>query len=306
MTSDDSKPKKIITSKTKAPALKEKALSVTDPLARYMAEVKKYPLLSKEEEKRLAMLFYDKGDQSAAEKLVTANLRFVVKIAAEYSKFGNKMIDLIQEGNMGLMHGVRQYNPYNGARLITYAVWWIRGYIQEYLMKQHSMVRVGTTANQRKLFYQLRKQKEELERMGFDAGVKKLSGQLGIPEKEVSEMTQRMSGGDISLDKSVNHDGTTTLIELQHDEYQSQADDELGNKEEIEQLRQSISSIKDQLNKREVELLEDRLLSEFPKTLKAIGDRYGVSREAVRQMEARLLKKIKAKLQEALDIDSGN
>ncbi len=301
MTSDDKKSKK-----PKMPAIKEKALSVTDPLGRYMAEVKKYPLLSKEEEKRLALLFYDEGDQSAAEQLVTANLRFVVKIAAEYSKFGNKMIDLIQEGNMGLMHGVRQYNPYNGARLITYAVWWIRGYIQEYLMKQHSMVRVGTTANQRKLFYQLRKQKEELERLGFDAGVKKLSGQLGISEKEVSEMTQRMSGGDISLNKPINQDGTTTLIELQQDEYQSQADDQLGNKEEIQQLRESINSIKDQLNAREIELLNDRLLSDSPKTLKVIGDKYGVSREAVRQMEARLLKKIKAKLHEALDIDSGN
>ena len=303
MTSDKKKPKKQETNK---PAKVEKALSVTDPLARYMAEVKRYPLLSKEDEKRLAMLFYDEGDQTAAEQLVTANLRFVVKVAAEYSKFGNKMIDLIQEGNMGLMHAVRQYNPYNGARLITYAVWWIRGYIQEYLMKQHSMVKVGTTANQRKLFYQLRKQKEELERMGFDAGVKKLSGQLGIPEKEVSEMTQRMSGGDISLDKTVSHDGTTTLIELQHDEYQSQADDMLGDKEEIEQLKQSIDSIKGQLKDREIELLEDRLLSDSPKTLKEIGDKYGVSREAVRQMEARLLKKIKAQLQEALDIDSGN
>ena len=151
---------------------KEAALSPNDPVAQYMKEVGRYPLLSKEEERALAIQLYEHGDQAAAEKLVTANLRFVVKIALEYAKFGAKLIDLIQEGNVGLMHAVKEYNPYKDVKLITYAVWWIRGYIQEYLMKQYSMVKIGTTANQRKLFYRLQKEKENLERFGTQTVIK--------------------------------------------------------------------------------------------------------------------------------------
>lgn len=137
-----------------------KALTSTDPLVAYLNEIRRYKVLSKEEEHALAKKYFESKDPEAAQDLVKANLRFVVKIAAEYSKFGAKMIDLIQEGNVGLMHAVREFNPYKGARLITYAVWWIRGYIQEYLMRQYSMVRIGTTQNQRKLFYQCKKKKK--------------------------------------------------------------------------------------------------------------------------------------------------
>src|SRR5690606_17772486 len=126
-------------------------------------EIRKYPLLSREEEMELAIRFKEKGDKAAAEKLITSNLRFVVKIAAEYSRFGAKMIDLIQEGNVGLMHAVKEFNPYKGVKLITYAVWWIKGYIREYLMRQHSMVRVGTTQAQKKLFYNLNQETRKLE-----------------------------------------------------------------------------------------------------------------------------------------------
>ena len=270
------------------------ALTSVDPVAQYLAEIRKYPLLSKEEEKKLAVRYYETKDPEAAERLVTSNLRFVVKVASDYAKFGSRMIDLVQEGNVGLMHAVREFNPYKGVRLITYAVWWIRGYIQDYLMKQYSMVKIGTTQNQRKLFYQLQKQKAELEAMGFDSGIKQLSGKLGIPEKEVEEMSRRMSGRDLSLDQPVGDEGQgATFIDLQSDEYERSVDETLGHHEELSILTEHIEKLKPDLNERENFLLEKRLLSDEPMTLQEIGDKYGITREAVRQMEVRLMKKIK-------------
>jgi len=251
-------------------------------------------LLSKEEERDLAEKYYETGDPKAAERLVTANLRFVIKIAAEYSKFGSKMIDLIQEGNVGLMHAVREFNPYRDVRLITYAVWWIRGYIQDFLMKQYSLVKIGTTQNQRKLFYQLQKKKQELEAMGLETGIKQLSGKLGIPESEVENMSQRILGRDVSLDQPIKDSGSTTLIDLQHDEYSAAADEELASKELIKRLNEKIEKVRPSLNDRELFLLDARLLADEPVTLQKIGDKYGITREAVRQMETRLIKKIKA------------
>ena len=183
-----------------------KSVTTLDPLTLYLREIQRYPVLSREDEKKVATKYFETKDAAAAEMLVRSNLRFVVKVAAEYAKFSAKMIDLIQEGNVGLMHAVKEYNPYKGARLITYAVWWIRGYIQEYLMRQFSLVRIGTTANQRKLFYQLRKQKEELEKMNSPEKIHQMAVQLGIPEDEVREMAQRMTFRDVSLDKPVDSD----------------------------------------------------------------------------------------------------
>ena len=273
-----------------------KALAPSDPVSKYLAEIRKYPLLSKEDEYNWALKYYEDNDPQAAEILVTSNLRFVVKVAAEYSKFGAKMIDLIQEGNVGLMHAVREFNPYKGVRLITYAVWWIRGYIQDFLMKQYSMVRIGTTQNQRKLFYQLQKQRRELENLGLDAGIKQLSGRLGIPEDEVKTMTQRMSGRDVSLDQPIGDNDSSTMIDLQKNEYEVAIDDELGLQEEIQLLTENIDKIRPGLNERETYLLENRLLSDSPLTLQEIGDKYGITREAVRQMESRLIKKIKKEM----------
>ena len=171
------------------PIAKTKALATSDPVASYMAEIRKYPLLTREQESELAKKYFETKDPQAAQALVTANLRFVVKVALDYSRFGARLIDLVQEGNMGLMHAVRDFNPYKGVRLITYAVWWIRGYIQEYLMKQYSLVKIGTTQNQKKLFYQLQKQKEALEAMGEPGSIALLSSRLNIPEEEVKMMT---------------------------------------------------------------------------------------------------------------------
>ena len=281
------------------PAINEdssKALSSTDPVAKYLMEIRKYPLLDREQEKALAIKYYETKDPASAEKLVTANLRFVVKVASEYSKFGAKMIDLIQEGNVGLMHAVKEFNPYKGVRLITYAVWWIRGYIREYLMKQYSMVRIGTTAAQKKLFYKLQKEQEALEQMGVENTVALLSGRLGVSEKDVVDMQKRMNHRDVSLDQPLSEDGDVRLMDLQSEVDPHLVDEELGRREELSALQAQIEELRPELSERELELLEERLLADDPLTLQEIGERHGVSREAVRQMEVRLMEKLKNKL----------
>lgn len=274
-------------------ASESRAIAPSDPMARYMSEIRRYPLLTREQEHDLAVRYRETGDKKAAEQLVTANLRFVVKVAAEYSKFGAKLIDLVQEGNVGLMHAVREFNPYKGTRLITYAVWWIRGYIQEFLMRQYSMVRIGTTATQKKLFYQLQREKEQLEKMGLQQGIAQLSGRLGVSEEEVQDMQQRLSSRDVSLDQPLSEDGPSRLLDLQSEADPTSVDDTLGLQEQLHQLTEKIDEIRPSLNERESFLLETRLLSDEPLTLQEIGEKYGITREAVRQMEARLLEKIR-------------
>lgn len=276
------------------------ALALTDPVALYMAEVRKYPLLTREQEQELAMRYRETGDKRAAEMLVTSNLRFVVKVAAEYSKFGARLIDLVQEGNVGLMHAVREFNPYKGVRLITYAVWWIRGYIQDYLMRQYSMVRIGTTQSQRKLFYRLQKEKELLESMGQEPSVQLLSTRLGVSESDVETMSQRLQGRDVSLQTAVDANGKTTLLDFESSD-DIPIDEQMGHAEMLSLLHEGIEDLKDSLNDRERELLEDRLLSDEPLTLQEIGEKYGVTREAVRQMENRLMAKIRKILEERLE-----
>lgn len=277
--------------------LTEKGIaSARDPLAIYLSEVRKYPVLTREKELEFATKYYETKDPAIAQALVRSNLRFVVKIAAEYAKFSNKLIDVIQEGNVGLMHAVKEFNPYKGNRLITYAVWWIRGYIQEYLMRQFSMVRIGTTANQRKLFYQLQRQKQELERMSSSESIALISHNLGIPEDEVTEMAKRLSSRDISLDKpsSPGDDSTTPLSALLRKEDGGlPLDEQLALEEQLSLLMSAVDSLRSELNEKETILLEERVLSDDPLTLQEIGDKYGITREAVRQTEARLMKKIK-------------
>lgn len=270
------------------------ALVSADPVTAYLAEIRRYPLLSKEEEHQLAIKYRDTGDPRAAEQLVTSNLRFVVKVAAEYSRFGAKLIDLIQEGNVGLMHAVKEFNPYKGVRLITYAVWWIRGYIQEYLMRQYSMVRIGTTQNQRKLFYRLQKERDALGAIGLEPSVALLAGRLGVSEEEVESMSKRMSGRDVSLNQPLDDSMTTSssLLDMKASEEPS-IDEQIGRAEELEALLSNIEMIRPSLNEKELYILENRLLSDDPLTLQEIGNHYGTTREAVRQLEARLMNKLR-------------
>jgi RNA polymerase sigma-32 factor len=282
---------------TKALALEPgKSITSSDPLALYLSEIRRYKVLTREEEMALAKRYFENKDPAAAEALVKANLRFVVKVAADYSKFGAKMIDLIQEGNVGLMHAVREFNPYKGARLITYAVWWIRGYIQEFLMRQYSLVRIGTTQNQRKLFYQLQKEKEALDAMGIEPSAALIGERLGIPEDEVRDMSQRMSGRDISLDRPLDDESGTSLGDLQKDTSDQPLDEQMARLEQLEILREKLTEIRPELSERELIILDERILADDPLTLQEIGEKHGITREAVRQMEARVMKKIKAKM----------
>lgn len=270
-----------------------KAVATADPMTMYLASIRKYPLLTREQEHKLALRYYETKDPEAAQALVTSNLRFVVKVAAEYSKFGAKLIDLVQEGNIGLMHAVREFNPYRGVRLITYAVWWIRGYIQEYLMKQYSLVKIGTTQTQRKLFYQLQREKEQLDALGENPDYSELSARLGVSVEEIEDMRKRLSGRDVSLDKPLDDGAKTTLGDLHTGVDSRSLDEDLALKEYLSVLKMKLEEIRPELSERERIILDERLLSDEPLTLQEIGSKYGITREAVRQMETRVLKKIK-------------
>ncbi|RYZ64582.1 MAG: sigma-70 family RNA polymerase sigma factor, partial [Proteobacteria bacterium] len=197
------------------------------------------------------------------------------------------------------MHAVRDYNPYKGARLITYAVWWIRGYIQEYLMRQYSMVRIGTTQNQRKLFYQLQKQKEALDALGNESSLAQISSRLDIPLDEVEQMAQRMSGRDVSLDRPLDDDSGSSMMDFQKNNADIGLDEQIARDEQLAILREKIDEIRHELSERELIILDERILNDEPLTLQEIGEKHGITREAVRQMEVRVMKKIRAKMDPA-------
>src|SRR5499425_2288278 len=191
-----------------------KALAPFDPLQRYLTEIRKFPLLSREQEHRLAVEYKEYGNLEAAYKLVTGNLRLVVMIAREYQKAFKSLLDLIQEGNMGLMEAVKNFDPYRGVRFPSYAVWWIRAYIIRYVMNNWRMVKLGTTQAQRKLFFNLQKEKDRLEREGFVAGPKLLAERLDVKEREVVEMEQRLGGRDLSVDTPLRVGEDATLLDV--------------------------------------------------------------------------------------------
>ncbi len=281
-------------------AASEPGLVGGDPLQKYLADIRRYPLLTPEQERELAVKVKETGDKKSAELLVTSNLRFVVKVAAEYSRFGARMIDLIQEGNVGLIHAVKEFNPYKGVRLITYAVWWIRGYIQEYLMKNYSQVKIGTTQAQKKLFYHLNKEKARLDSMGEKQNTKVLSERLGVTEQEVVEMTQRLSGHDLSLDAPIGSgedSNARTFLENQADDSATAPDDALAGKEEKIIFRREIKKIVKLLNEKEKYILEKRVLGDPPLTLQEVGDHFGITRERARQLEERVLLRMREHMQ---------
>lgn len=292
---------RLVSAETVSADTSSRAMTAADPVTLYLAELRKYPLLTREQEQELARRYRETGDAKAAELLVTSNLRFVVKIAAEYSRFGAKLIDLIQEGNVGLMHAVKEFNPYKGVRLITYAVWWIRGYIQEYLMRQYSLVRIGTTQNQRKLFYRLQKERDAISHAGQEPSHALIAGRLGVTEEEVETMSKRLSGRDVSLNQPINASGDSTSSLLDFEEVGGTAvDDAIGEREELKVLRENLEKIREGLTEKELYILEQRVLSDEPLTLQEIGDHYKVTREAVRQLEARLIAKIRTAVTSSL------
>lgn len=279
------------------------ALSRTDPLARYMAEVSRYPLLSREEEHELAVKYVTENDLSAAYRLVTSNLRLVVKIAYEYRRAAFNILDLIQEGNVGLMHAVRKYDPFKGVKLSTYAAWWIRAYILRFIMDNWRMVKLGTTEAQRKLFFNLRKEQQKLAAEGFAVGPKLLAERLGVTEEEVVEMDRRLSGDEVWLDAPVGEDGERSFGEHLPAPHR-RADDALEEEQIKAALREEMEAFAQTLDERERFIFEKRLTSDEPMTLQEIGDSFGISRERARQIEAKLVKGLRARLRERMpDLD---
>ncbi|MSM41196.1 MAG: RNA polymerase sigma factor RpoH [Geobacter sp.] len=264
---------------------------VADSLSLYFAEIKKFPVLSPEEEHELAVRFYRDKDIEAAHRLITANLRFVVKIAAEYRAYGMKMLDLIQEGNVGLMMAVRKFNPHRGIRLISYAVWWIRAYIQNYIISSWSLLKIGTTQAQKKLFFKLSQAKNAImELMGHD-DTRATAEALDVKETEIIEMDQRMRG-EFSLDAVIGDDDGSTLLDGLADERLNQ-EEVLADLQENRLLQRQIGHAVAGLNDKERFIIEKRVTADDPLTLQEIADHFAISRERVRQIEEGALKKIK-------------
>ena len=273
----------------------EKGLVPFDPLRRYLAEIRRYPLLSREEEHRLAVDYKEFGNVEAAYHLVTANLRLVVMIAREYQRAFSNLLDLIQEGNIGLMEAVKNFDPYRGVRFPSYAVWWIRAYIIRYIMNNWRMVKIGTTQAQRKLFFNLQKEKEKLESEGFAPGPKLLAQRLDVKEGEVVEMEQRLANRDLSTDVPIGDDQERTLLSLLADNKLT-PEESLTEKEYQSVLKEKMERFAEALKDKELVIFRERLLTEEPLTLREIGERYGISRERVRQIEERVKKRLKAYL----------
>lgn len=270
----------------------EKALVPFDPLQRYLAEIRRYPLLSREEEHRLAVEYKEFGNIEAAYRLVTANLRLVVMIAREYQRAFRNLLDLVQEGNIGLMEAVKNFDPYRGIRFPSYAVWWIRAYIIRYIMNDWRMVKIGTTQAQRKLFFNLQKEKERLEAEGFAPGPKLLAERLDVKEGEVVEMEQRLANRDLSTDIPVGEGEEATLLDFLADNKET-PEERVAEAEYHRVLSEKMEEFGRTLKDKESVIFRERLLTEEPLTLREIGEKYGISRERVRQIEERIKKKLK-------------
>jgi RNA polymerase sigma-32 factor len=266
--------------------------AVTGTLDLYMSEINRFPILTAEEEFRLAVQLAKFNDMEAAEKLVVSNLRFVVKIAHEYRNYGLKLADLVQEGNIGLMHAVKKFDPYKGYRLISYAVWWIRAYIQNYIIKSWSLVKIGTTQAQRKLFFKLAQARKKLESLSERRPeFAEIAATLGVRPEEIEEMDIRMSGRDLSLDAQVVEDGESTHMDyLMYDGEDQEA--ALIRKEEMALVQHNIAGALAKLNEKESFIIRNRVMADNPLTLQAIGDRYHITRERARQIEKQALRKL--------------
>ena len=268
----------------------------TDSVKKYMAEISKYPILSREEEYRLAVMYRKKEDLEAAKKLITSNLRFVIKIAYKYRNYGINLMELIQEGNLGLMQAVKKFDPTRGYRLITYAVWWIRAYIQSYIIKTWSLVKIGTTQAQKKLFYKLSSAKRKMEltnKILSPEDYKTLAKELGVSGEAIAEMEQRMAGKDLSLDVEIREEGErATHLDFLADKLASQ-EEILTKIQEEEKIKRELDAALKSLEERERFIIENRILRDNPLTLEELGTKLNISRERVRQIENEALKKMK-------------
>jgi RNA polymerase sigma-32 factor len=274
-----------------------------DPFRRYLAEARRYAPLSREEERELARRYRDTGDRDALFRLVTANLMLVVRIAFSFRRAAHNMLDLVQEGNLGLLHAIDRFDPELGVRLPTYAAWWVRAYMVKFLLDNVRLVRVGTTNARRKLLRNLRQEKLRLERLGYDVGPRLLAEHFGVNEQDVTDVRQALESRDVSLDEPLGADGGAEdrrQVDVLPDESVTGAEELVARNELQERAERAIAEFRRGLTEREAAILDRRILNDDPETLQAIGERFGTTREAVRQAETRLMKRLTKFMRERL------
>jgi RNA polymerase sigma-32 factor len=270
-------------------------------LQRYLWEARQYPLLTREEEQEITKAYYETGDPALGAKLVTSNLRLVVKIAMNHQRYWMRnLLDLIQEGNIGLLQAVQKFDPFRGIKFSYYASFWIKAYILKFIMDNWRLVRLGTTQAQRKLFYNLRREQEKLQAQGITPGPKLLSTRLGVSEQDVIDMSQRLDSWELSLDAPVREDSDEAHQSFLSDEEQAGVDEDLANQELRRLFHDELMAVRDTLDDKERDILDRRLLAEEPMTLNELGEEHGVSRERIRQLQVRLMKKLKDRLAERI------
>ena len=269
-----------------------KALVRFDPLQNYLAEISKYKLLTREQEIELGKKVQEEGDTEAAYALVTSNLRLVIKIALDFQRvWMQNLLDVIQEGNIGLMQAVRKFDPYKNVKFSYYASFWIKAYILKFIMDNWRLVKIGTTQGQRKLFFKLKKERQKLIDEGFDPKPKLLSERLGVSEREVIDMGQRLNGWDVSIDAPLSDNSDTERIEFLSADIES-VEEKVSRKEMKLILHDKVEKFKKTISERELNIFNLRIFSDEPVTLQEIGDRYNISRERVRQIEKNIIKKL--------------
>ena len=265
------------------------ALTRLDPMQQYLREIQRHPLLTPDEEHALAVKYVQTGDVGAARRLVTANLRLVVKLAYEYRRAYKNIMDLVQEGNIGLMQAVKRYDPYRGVKLSSYAAWWIRAYILRFILNNWRLVKLGTTQAQRKLFFNLNKEKARLSAMGIEPSSAEIAVRLGVEEQEVTDMDRRLSSGEMSLDAPVGDTEGRPVSRLEMmPTTMSGPDAAVADGEIAQMVKAKLADFRTTLKGKDIEIFDERLVAEDPLTLQELGDKFGISRERVRQLEARL------------------
>lgn len=279
------------TKKPTSSSTRERSTLSVDGLQTYLRTIRSFSLLTREEEHDIACHYLDSKDEDAAMQLVNSNLRLVVKIAHEYRTSHNNLLDLIQEGNLGLVCAVRRFDPHRAVRLSSYAQWWIRAYILKYLMDNHRLVKVGTTQAQRKLYYNLNKAREQLRQQGIEPSVDAIASYLNVKESDVSEMDLRLNQRDVRLNAPVDSDASTEQGDLMASK-DPLPEDMVADHEFWGMFKDKLQSFKNSLEGRDVRIWSERLLSEEPKTLRELAGEFGVSRERVRQLEARIVKRL--------------
>ena len=279
---------------------KGSSLALADPLQLYLLEIGRYTLLSREEEKELAIRVREENDQEAAHKLATSNLRLVVKIAMDFQRYYTKnLLDLIQEGNLGLLQAVRKFDPYRGIKFSYYASFWIKAYIFKFIMENWKLVKIGTTQNQRKLFFNLAKERDKILAQGLDPVPKLLAERLDVREDEVVEMTERLGSAEVSIDTSLSVDSRDQYRDMLPDPG-THVDEKVSDKQRREVFSAEIKKFRRRLSGREADIFDNRIMAEHPETLQQLGNKYGISRERVRQVEGKIVSKAKKWLEKKI------